>query len=236
MAGLQNRSKLDPSELKIALENRAFEIQLFWVRSNYFLVLMTALGIGAFSVKDSIFSPLISAFATIASYFWFRTNLGSKFWQESWEVEVSMLSKELGVRSFERSLTDVRKQVENSLKSGQISEKRSGLRKWVYNMTVRKYSVTYNMILLSLFSTILWFVVTSAFIGRAVFMGTEPKVSGLTAQPNQIDSRQIARPRRANLTPPEPAPAAPPPAATPPAYRPPPPRHSPPPPAAALPS
>ena len=161
----------DPSELKIALDNRAFEIQLFWQRSNYFLVLMTALGIGTFSVKDPLFSPVIALFATACSYYWFRTNLGSKFWQESWEVEVTELSRELGVRSFERPLSEVRDQVQRSLAAGQASEKRNFIRRWVDRMTVKKYSVTYNMILLSLLSTVLWFLVAVALVYRSVTGG-----------------------------------------------------------------
>jgi hypothetical protein len=162
-----DKKQPDPSELKIALDNRAFEIQLFWQRSNYFLVLMTALGIGAFSVKDPMFSPAIALFATACSYFWFRTNLGSKFWQESWEVEVTELSRELGVRSFEKSTAQVREQVRKSLSDGRTSEKRSLLRIWVDRLTIRKYSVTYNMILLSFVSTMVWLFVAIVLIIRA---------------------------------------------------------------------
>ena len=129
---------------------------------------MTALGIGTFSVKDALFSPVIALFATACSYYWLRTNLGSKFWQESWEVEVAELSKELGVRAFERPLSEVRDQVERSLVTGQASEKRSPIRKWVDRLTLRKYSVTYNMILLSLVSTVLWLFVAVALIIRGV--------------------------------------------------------------------
>ncbi len=157
-----------PTELQIALDNRAFEIQLFWQRSNYFLVLMTALGIATFTVRDSLFSPLIALFATSCSYFWFRTNLGSKFWQESWEVEVTALSKELGIRSFERPLPDVKRQVEQSLAEGQDLDKRPPLRRWIDRQTVRKHSVTYNMILLSLFSTVIWATVFAVFLTRLV--------------------------------------------------------------------
>jgi hypothetical protein len=163
---LPRKSKSDPSELKIALDNRAFEIQLFWQRSNYFLVLMTALGIGAFSVKDVWLSPLIAVFATAASFFWFRTNLGSKFWQESWEVEVTQLSKEQVVRSFEKGIADVTAQVSDSLGIGKSGDDRSWLRRWVDRQTARKPSVTYNMILLSLLSTVVWAVVTAAFSWR----------------------------------------------------------------------
>lgn len=153
---------LAATELKIALENRAFEIQLFWQRSNYFLVLMTALGVATFSVKDLYFSPLVAAFTTIASYFWFRTNLGSKFWQESWEVEVVSLAKEQKIRSFERPIAEVIQQVNDSLVGSQ-GDGRSFIRKWIDAKIVKKYSVTYNMILLSMFATGVWAVVTIIF-------------------------------------------------------------------------
>ena len=183
----------DPSELKIALDNRAFEIQLFWQRSNYFLVLMTALGIGVFSVKDVWFSPVIAAFATAASWFWFRTNLGSKFWQESWEVEVTELSREHGVRSFEKSIKEVTAQVAASFGLGNPSDRRSWFRRWVDKQTVKKPSVTYNMILLSLLATIVWAAVTVTFTGRLMSHICDIKDEGLvclqtseqrSAQPN----------------------------------------------------
>lgn len=155
-----SKQQPDPTELKIALDNRAFEIQLFWQRSNYFLVLMTALGIGTFSIKDPLFSPIISLFATICSYFWFRNNLGSKFWQESWETEVNQLSHELGVRSFQKTTEEVRRQVRDSLQIGNTTEGKPSFRRWIDTLTVRKYSVTYNMILLSFWSIIFWFSVT----------------------------------------------------------------------------
>ncbi|HEX8224260.1 MAG TPA: hypothetical protein VF605_10640 [Allosphingosinicella sp.] len=163
-----SKKDVDPSELKIALDNRAFEIQLFWQRSNYFLVLMTALGIGTFTIKDQALSPVIALFATFCSYFWFRVNLGSKFWQESWEVEVMTLASELRIRSFERLLPEVKDQVARSLSQGQVLEKRSRLRRWVDGQTVRKHSVTYNMILLSLVSTIIWATVFLVFLGRLI--------------------------------------------------------------------
>lgn len=161
-----SKKETDPSELKIALDNRAFEIQLFWQRSNYFLVLMTALGIGAFTIKDEMLSPVVALFAICCSYFWFRTNLGSKFWQESWEVEVIALAKELHIRSFERPIPEVIDQVNRSFYDGQDLEKRSALRRWVDRQTVRKHSVTYNMILLSLVSTAIWTIVFIVFSVR----------------------------------------------------------------------
>lgn len=155
-----------PDELKIALDNRAFEIQLFWQRSNYFLVLMSALGIGTFSVKSTVFAPLVAMFATICSYFWFKTNLGSKFWQESWEAEVTLLAQEAGVRSFVKRTEEVVNQVETSLLGDGSKQKSSFIRKFVNKEIIKKPSVTYNMILLSLVATMIWAIVTFIFSAK----------------------------------------------------------------------
>ncbi|MFN5127904.1 MAG: hypothetical protein ACK519_11805 [Sphingomonadaceae bacterium] len=148
---------LDPTELKIALDNRAFEITLFGQRSNYFLVLITALGAGVFTIQDPWFSFVISIFASIGSFLWFRTNLGSRFWQESWEVEVTILAKEQGIRSFERSEAEIAAQVEASLLG---SRRRWFFRRWIDRQILKKPSVTFNMIVLSLVATLIWSIIT----------------------------------------------------------------------------
>ena len=149
--------------MKIALDNRAFEIQLFWQRSNYFLVLITALGIGTFSINDAVFATLAAIFAAISSYFWFQTNLGSRFWQESWEAEVGILAKEEKIRSFERPVVEIREQVVRSLSAG---GERSFLRRWIDRQIVKKPSVTSQMIYLSLTSTTIWILVAAILVLR----------------------------------------------------------------------
>ncbi len=151
----------DPSELKIALDNRAFEIQLLWQRSNYFLVLITALGIGVFSIRDREFASVISVAAAFSSYFWFRTNLGSRFWQESWEAEVVILAKEQKIRSFERPSSEITQQVEAALEG---NHSRSWIRRWTDRQILKKPSVSYNMILLSLTFTLMWSVISLFFL------------------------------------------------------------------------
>lgn len=148
-----------PSELKIALDNRAFEIQLFWQRSNYFLVLITAVGIAVFSVKPVLLALVMALFAATCSYFWYRTNLGSKFWQESWEVEVVALASQEGIKSFERSTQDIIKQVEKSLVGTKSSK--GILHRLIDRQILAKPSVSYYMILLSLTSTLMWLVVST---------------------------------------------------------------------------
>src|SRR4029079_19741708 len=45
----ENEHDFDLAVYRVALETRKLEIRLFWQRSNYFLVLSTALAIGYFS-------------------------------------------------------------------------------------------------------------------------------------------------------------------------------------------
>lgn len=149
-----------PSELKIALDNRVFEIQMFWQRSNYFLVLITAIGVAVFSVKQTFLAALLSFFAALSSFYWYRTNLGSKFWQESWEEEVVKLAKKEGIASFERSTVDIVGQVRLSLEGSWTSGGKSVLQRFVDQQVITKPSVSYYMILLSMTSTAVWIVVS----------------------------------------------------------------------------
>ena len=80
---------------KIALEIRNFEIKLFWERSNYFLVLTTAIAVGFFSIEDQISCIGIATLGFIVSLLWFLVNLGSKFWQSRWEGRLCLLEKKM---------------------------------------------------------------------------------------------------------------------------------------------
>lgn len=152
-----------PSELQIALDNRAFEIQLFWQRSNYFIVLMTALGVGVFTIDIPKYAFFISVFAAISSWYWYKTNLGSKFWQESWEVEVVKLAKELNIRSFERPTPDIIDQVRESLENGWMLSGKGAVRKFIDRQILKKPSVSHYMIMLSLTSMGLWTLVSAFY-------------------------------------------------------------------------
>lgn len=162
----QHNNEQGPTELQIALDNRAFEIQLFWQRTNYFLVLITALGIGVFTISDTLFAAILSFLGTVSSLLWFGTNLGSKFWQESWEVEVQILAKELKIRSFEKGLSDIKRQVMRSLRDGESNQNKSTYKRWIDGLIIKKFSVSDQMIALSLISTFLWVVILGIFSFR----------------------------------------------------------------------
>jgi hypothetical protein len=83
---------LSGSEIyRTALETRNLEINLFWQRSNYFLVLNTALAVGFLNVKDGEYSLVLAIFGAIVSGLWFQVNLGSKYWQSRWEHRLSVV-------------------------------------------------------------------------------------------------------------------------------------------------
>jgi lipopolysaccharide export LptBFGC system permease protein LptF len=66
---------------RVAREARNLEINLFWQRSNYFLVLSTAVGAAFFSLKGPKYSVSLALFGIAVGCLWIATNLGSKFWQ-----------------------------------------------------------------------------------------------------------------------------------------------------------
>lgn len=161
MAGTRGHSsKTGPDELKIALDNRVFELQLFWQRSNYFLVLITALGVATFTQKESYISVFTAIFATVASFFWYRTNLGSKFWQQFWENEVERLAALAGVRSFQMKIEEIRKSVADSLQNTEGK----WLKNWINGRILTKPSVTDHMIMLSVFSLLIFAMISATLI------------------------------------------------------------------------
>jgi hypothetical protein len=72
---------------KIALDTRNMEIGLFWQRSNYFLVLNTAIAVGFFKTTEK-YQLLMSFVGFCVALLWFSVNLGSKYWQSRWEFRL----------------------------------------------------------------------------------------------------------------------------------------------------
>lgn len=87
--------------IKIALETRTFEIELYWKRATYFWAfLVSAFGIYFFiyrmdntnNILDKnlllIFSSSVGLLLSLCFYF---VNRGSKYWQENWETQLDIL-------------------------------------------------------------------------------------------------------------------------------------------------
>lgn len=83
---------------------RQFEIQLYWTRANYFFIFVSAafvaygiaLGwktsdIGISEQSKKMVLMLIAGMGFLVSLAWYLANKGSKFWQENWEYHVDLL-------------------------------------------------------------------------------------------------------------------------------------------------
>lgn len=86
--------------LRIALDERRFEIDLYWRRAAYFWTLTAAAFVGYFSSLElaaaSAIAPfVVSCLGMAFSFAWYCVNRGSKFWQENWERHVVLLEREI---------------------------------------------------------------------------------------------------------------------------------------------
>lgn len=147
-----------------ALSTRNLEITLFWQRSNYFLILNTALAIGFFKLEYISYRLMLGIFGFIVSYLWFRVNLGSKFWQSRWEERVKIIEKSLGknVDLFSAAPDTVK----NDVKKSFAFWKYNWFQRKINDRILRKPSVSRAMIYLSLLFMLFWlFLITFAVLG-----------------------------------------------------------------------
>jgi len=134
----------------LAYKTRNVEIHLFWQRSNYFLVLNTAI-ITGITLKLGAADPLgaiFIAFGGFVSFLWYKVNLGSKFWQSRWEQRLHDIEKEISPNPKLFS-TDLEGIIEDVRKSMKI-EGKGWWYKFINKKTLKKPSVSRHMISLSI--------------------------------------------------------------------------------------
>lgn len=122
--------------LDIALDCRKFEIELYWKRANYFVIIIGAIFIGYYTVKSDIYSQILSCLGYVVSFGWICLNRGSKFWQENWESNIKYLCEINGTPIF--------------------SLVRNGERKPFLMMTSYPYSVSRLNLLVSIVVWLCW--------------------------------------------------------------------------------
>lgn len=144
---------------KIALATRNMEIELFWKRSNYFLVLNTAVAAGFFLDAAEEHRLALGIFGLVIAFLWLLVNAGSKFWQSRWEQRLHDLESKLNpeTKLFSSDWTEIHKDVTDSIEFS----KHSWLRKSFDWLVLAKPSVSLMMELLSLAFIVLWIVLVS---------------------------------------------------------------------------
>ncbi len=86
--------KILAEALKQALDTRKFEIELYWKRTTYFWAFIVSIFIAYFAVLNKNYDNfpelrvMISIVGFLFSIGWYLVNRGSKYWQESWELQV----------------------------------------------------------------------------------------------------------------------------------------------------
>ncbi len=96
---IENQSEgVGLSALKVAMDIRKFEIDLYWKRTTFFWAFLVSIYSAYFFVchnsRESLYLILLSFLASCFSLLWYISNRGSKFWQENWEAHVSALENE----------------------------------------------------------------------------------------------------------------------------------------------
>ncbi len=87
--------------LKIIIDNRLFEIKMYWVRSTYFIAVMGAILTGYFTLIDKLPQFLMAAAGYLCAWVWFLSLKGSKFWQENWEHQAEEIQKKLKINIYD---------------------------------------------------------------------------------------------------------------------------------------
>lgn len=166
-ASLESRSA--PAELikredlnslyQTIVATRNFEINLFWQRANYFLVLNSALAVGFFNLKTNQ-PPAALTFAgvgAVSSALWFGVCAGGKFWQTRWEQRLQDFERQhypdldfFGA-DIHRARSDVRR--------GLNFSEHGPLQLLTDNIVLRKPSVSHSMMLLAGAFVVGWILV-----------------------------------------------------------------------------
>ncbi len=81
----------DLEMLKLASEHFRLDLQLFWQRSNLYLLLNTAAATVYVSASQPALRPVLAAFGLITSVFWFLVLRGSAYWIDRWRQELERL-------------------------------------------------------------------------------------------------------------------------------------------------
>ncbi len=181
-------------QFKLAVNTRQFEIQMFWQRSNYFMILNTAIAVGFFSLKNEFYAPVLAGLGAAVSMLWFLVNLGGKYWQSRWEEAASRLENECApnAKLFAATKEEVHQEVIRSLEKGG----HKGFQEWLDKQILKKPSVSYQMTFLSFFFVLFWAAVLCVFI-----LSAHPRQTQQDIQAGCPDNALLKVPRAAVVVP-----------------------------------
>jgi hypothetical protein len=163
MSEPQNGSPIEVKDLYATLiATRNLEINLFWQRSNYFLVLNSGIVLGFFNLKETRYAIIFGLMGIAASVLWFWVCLGSKFWQTRWEQRLLDFENEQlpGLQFFSAKPDRIR----DDVKRGFAFEDLGWIQRSLYRLALLKPSVSYSMLRLSMLFILGWTAVIVIFL------------------------------------------------------------------------
>jgi hypothetical protein len=124
------------AQFDYAVKNRDREIALLWTRSNAMWVVV-AICFAAYGVvrNDPLSSVFVAVVGFVASSCWAFMIVGSKWWQECWEVKMQLSAPD-ALRTFVGTTEEV---------AGEL---------WLFKL--KRYSVAKVMIVIASFLTVMW--------------------------------------------------------------------------------
>lgn len=147
--------RVDPDDLyHILIDTRNLEVNLFWQRTNYFLVLNSAFVVAFFNVGNAINAKTFATLGLLTSLLWFRACLASKYWQTFWEQRLEKFEKDYlrGLEFFSMDPEERKKLV----RDGPKDEGLGRTSRLVYGMATKCRSVSFSMLLLALVFILGW--------------------------------------------------------------------------------
>jgi hypothetical protein len=163
---LGRKNSLDLEAYRTALETRNMEIGLFWQRSNYFLVLNTALAAGFFTLDQEAFIVLLSLMGVFVSGLWVLVNLGGKYWQSRWEQRLRIIEDRVfgaGSDLFAAGWDTTDRDVEESLEHTR-GGRPNAFRRVYHKGVMSKPSVSLMMTILSASFIVFWLSALFAYL------------------------------------------------------------------------
>jgi len=156
--------QIDLETYRVAKEARNLEITLFWQRSNYFLVLSTAIPAGFFSLRDAKYALRLAIFGLVVGLLWIAVNLGSKFWQSRWEHRLRLAEEQLrpNMNLFSATWATVQEDVRQSFQF----RRRGAIHRIYTRLVLLKPSVSLIMTLLSLAFVRFWITLLVVIIRK----------------------------------------------------------------------
>lgn len=151
---MDRNDSIDFEAYRVARDARNFEIALFWQRSNYFLVLSTAIAAAFFTLHDAKFALPLTVFGFLVSILWIAVNLGSKFWQSRWEHRLRLTEEHL--RSDMNLFSATWKTVQQDVRQSFEFRKRGRIHRVYTRLVLLKPSVSLMMTLLSVVFAGFW--------------------------------------------------------------------------------